>query len=159
MAQDIVLGRELGDEFDQGVAVANKVTVKVDGTSVVKAGDGTLGAAAPTYDNVAKTITFPAVNGGAPQVVDLSEFTTDIHVNGGSFDALTSTLTLSDNDGVTPDITIDLSALVGGSSDGNNILTNGADGKPTLSAATVDALATVQLESVFGTQIASAFPY
>jgi hypothetical protein len=38
--------------------------------------------------------------------------TTDIYVNGGSYDPDTMTLTLVDNNGVTPDITIDLSALI-----------------------------------------------
>lgn len=152
MATDIVLASELGGEFLIGTETPNKITIAVDGTSVTKDAAGVLGAEAPVWDNVSKTITFPAVRGGAAQVIDLSQFTTDIYVNGGSYDAATATLTLSDNDGVTPNVTIDLSTLLGVSTDGGNLLTNGADGKPVFNKAALDAQTAI-CTSVFGTQL------
>lgn len=152
MATDIVLASELGPEFLVGTETANRITVSVDGTSVTKDAAGVLGAEPPTYDNVAKTITFPAVRGGAPQVIDLSEFTTDIFVNGASFNAATSTLTLVDNDTGTADLTIDLSTLLGVSTDGDNLLINGSDGKAYFNKAGLDSQTQI-CTSVFGTDL------
>ena len=36
MAEDIVRGENLGPEFEQGTTVPDKVTIKVDGTSIVR---------------------------------------------------------------------------------------------------------------------------
>lgn len=153
MATDIVLASELNVEFDIGVETANKISMKVDGTSIVKDGvTGSLGAVAPIWNNVTKEITFPATNGGTPTVIDLSQFTTDIYVTGGSWDINTTTLTLSDNDGGTPDITIDLGTLLGVSADANNLLTNGSDNKAFIDAAAIRAIGTQQT-SVFGTDL------
>ena len=153
MANDIVLGSELGDEFDlSGGTVADKVILKVDGTSVVRQADGTITGAPVVLDNVARTVTFPAVNGGAPVVLDLSAFLTDIFVSGGSYDPATSVITLVDNDAATPDITIDLSSLLGVSADAGNILTDGADGKPFFDKAALDAQTEI-CTSVFGTEL------
>lgn len=153
MATDIVLASELNVEFDVGVEAANLISMKVDGTSVVKDGvTGALGAPAPVWNNVTKEITFPAVNGGAPTVIDLSQFTTDIYVTGGTWDIASTTLTLSDNDGTTPDITVDLGTLLGVSADANNLLTNGTDNKSFLDAAAIRAIGTQQT-SVFGTDL------
>lgn len=153
MATDIVLASELGPEFDIGVETANQIRLSVDGTSIVKDGTtGHLGAVAPVWDNVAKTITFPATNGGAQTVIDLSQFTTDIYVTGGTWDIATTTLTLSDNDGTTPDITVDLGTLLGVSADANNLLTAGSDNKAFIDAAAIRAVGTEQT-SVFGTSL------
>jgi len=159
MANDIVLGSELGPEFLLGTETPDKITVSVDGTSVTKSG-GVLAVAPPTFAN--NVITFPASNGAAPTVVDLSQFTTDIHVSGGSFDAATSVLTLTDTDGSTPDIVIDLSTLLGVSTQAGNALTDGPDGKPFLPEAFADDAVTAyatanntDLESLFGTAIAT----
>lgn len=132
MATGIVIQSELGQEFLIGTETANKITIAVDGTSIQKDASGVFGAAPPVWDNVGKTITFPSQNGATAQVIDLSQFVADIYVNGGSFDPATLVLTLTDNDGVTPDITVDLSALLGVSADASNALSNGADGKPFL---------------------------
>lgn len=135
----VVTPTNLGTSFELGSRIANKITIRTDDTSVVQAADGTISAASPVYDNTAKTITFPAVNGAAPVVIDLTQFTTDIFVNGGSFDGSTQILTLTDNDGVTPDVTVDLSSLLGVSTDAGNLLTDGADGKPFFNKAALDA--------------------
>ena len=152
MATDIILFSELGSEFVQDVP-NQKIIANIDGTSIVKDGvSGSLGAASPVWDNVAKTITFPAVNGGAQTVIDLSQFTTDIYVTGGTWDIATTTLTLSDNDGTTPDITVDLGTLLGVSADANNLLTAGSDSKAFIDAAAIRAVGTQQT-SVFGTDL------
>lgn len=153
MANDIVLGSELGLEFDIGVEVSNKISVKVDGTSIVKDGTtGSLAAANPVYDSVAKTITYPAVNGVAGQVIDLSEFVVDVFVDGATFNATTNVLTLTDNSGTTPDVVVDLSNLLGVSSDAGNLLTNGADGKPLFDKAALNSQTQI-CTSVFGTNL------
>ncbi len=153
----IVTPGNLGQEFELGTSVPNKITVKVDGTSVARAADGTLNAPAPVWDNVAKTITFPAVNGAAAQVIDLSQFTTDIYVDGASFDAATNVLTFTDNDGTTADVTVDLSNLLGVSADAGNLLTAGTDGKGLLVAATVEALATETCTDAFNVNLFKSF--
>lgn len=137
----VVTPSNLGNEFQFGTEVPNKITVKVDGTSVVRDTDGTLHGASPTYDNTAKTLTFPVVNGAPPQVINLAEFLTDIHVDGASFNTTTSVLTLTDNDGSSPDVVIDLSAIKGVSTDADNVLINGTDGRAFLSQATIDTAA------------------
>lgn len=159
MANDVVLGSELGPEFEKGTLVANLVTVRVDATSLQRnAGTGALSAVPPVFDNVAKTITFPSQDGAAQQVINLSQFTTDIHLDGGTFDAATAVLTLTDNDGGTPDVVIDLSALMGSSTDAGNLMSDGSDGKPLLVAANITDLATIQNTSLFGTNLGKAFP-
>ncbi|MGL5733251.1 MAG: hypothetical protein ACRCYS_00175, partial [Beijerinckiaceae bacterium] len=54
--------------------------------------------------------------------------TAEIYVNGGSYNPATSILTLTDTSGTTPDVTINLGALLGVSTDAGNVLTNGTDG-------------------------------
>lgn len=159
VATDIVLASELGIEFDIGIAVPSKIIVKTDGTSVQRnAGTGVISAAPASWDNVTKTITFPAQDGAAPQVIDLSAFTTDVRVDGGTFNATSMVLTLTDNDAGTPDVVIDLSALLGVSANAGNLLNDGTDGKALLVAADVTALATITNTSVFGTALGKAFP-
>lgn len=134
----VVTPTNLGPEFQLGSVVPNKITIAVDGTSVKRdATTGQLCAAPPVWDNTLKTITFPAEKGNAPQVIDLSQFTTDVFVNGGAWDAVNQILTLSDNDGGTADITVDLSSLLGVSTDAGNLLTDGTDGKPLLDPASL----------------------
>lgn len=136
----VVTPTNLGLEFAQGTETPNKITIKVDGTSVQKGVNtpGVLSVAPPVLDNVNKTLTFPAQDGNTPVVVDLSQFTTDIFVSGGSFDAGTSVLTLTDNDGTTGDIVVDLSTLLGVSTNAGNLLGNGTDGKPLFTKANLD---------------------
>lgn len=148
---------DLGNEFLLGTTVANKITVKVDGTSVVRATDGTINAAPPVWDNATKTITYPSQNGAAAQVIDLSEFTTDIYVNGATLNATTSILTLTDADAGTPDVVIDLSALLGIAVEATNLLRLGANGKALLEEADITTLATYEGQSAFGTPLFKAF--
>ena len=150
---DPVIGSELSDQFDIGTIEANKVTIKIDGSTITESGAGVLSApsGSMTYDSGTATLTYNNGAGGV-QNIDLSALTTDIFVNGGSFDAVTSVLTLTDNDGGTPDVTVDLSALLGVSTDANNLLSNGTDGKPFFDKAALDAQTTV-LTSLFGTPL------
>jgi len=140
---DILLGSELGAEFDLGNDVANKVSIKVDGTTVTKNGSNELTAAPSvvTWDNATKIIQHTSGSGVVTNI-DLSQFVADIYVNGGAYDPATMVLTLSDNDAGTPDITVDLSALLGPSTDANNSITAGADGKPFFDASTVSGVST-----------------
>lgn len=131
---NIITVPNLGTSFDLGTITPNKIEIKVDNTSIVKGGTGELSAnpSTMTWDNTTKIITHTSGTGVVTNI-DLSDFTTDIYVNGGSFNPATSIITLTDSDGTTPDVTIDLSSLLGVSTDANNALTNGADGKPYLS--------------------------
>lgn len=158
--QNVVAPVNLGPEFELGTTVANKITINVDGVSVKRdVTTGELSSPAPvvTWNNVTKEITHDDGQGNT-QVINLSQFTTDIHVNGGSFNAATSVLTLTDNDGVTPDITIDLSSLLGVSTDAGNILSAGTDGKPYLQLSDISVLATLDLQDAFGVHLCYAFP-
>lgn len=181
MANQIVIASELGNEFLLGTETANKITIAVDNVSITKPGDVlTATPGVLTYDNLTTILTYTS-GSGAVQNIDLSAFTTDIFVDGGSFDAVNSVLTLTDNDAGTPDVTVDLSSLLGVSTDANNALTNGADGKPFLDSSAltvatdagniltdgtdgayldcpaVKACATETCTSVFGTQLFTAF--
>ena len=163
MANDILLGSELGQEFDKGVEVAGKVSIKVDGQTITKSADGTLSAATimPEFDPANHTINFPSAFGGAGLNVDLNQYTTDVQVVGGSFDPATSVLKLVDNDNDDmDDIIVDLSNLLGASDDPENLLLNGADKKPKLTKAIVhseieayNAANGVQHTSLFGTAL------
>ncbi len=136
----ILIASELNSEFDVlGAITPNKVSIKIDNTSITKDVSGVLSApvGSMTYAPLTTTLTYTPGDGTPAQNIDLSGLTTDIFVNGGSFNAATSVLTLTDNDGVTPDVTVDLSALIGISVDAGNVLTNGSDGKPYLSEAAV----------------------
>lgn len=152
---NIVIEGELGNEFEIGTRITSKVTIRTDDTSVVRAPDGTLFSPAPTYDNTTHILQFPDVNGVATPPFDLSSLTTDIFVNGGSLSG--TVLTLVDNDGVTPDLTIDLASLLGPSTDPDNLLGTGGDGKPTITAANLSAATDTTCQSVFGTDLFKAF--
>ena len=156
---DLVTGANLGPEFEIGTNVANQITINTDGTSVIR--DGVTGELSSppgvmTYNAGTSTLTYTDGQGGV-QDVDLSALTTDIFVNGGAYDANTMLLTLTDNDAGTPDVVIDLSTLLGVSTDANNLLVNGADGKPHLDVADLQAaLGTCQ--DVFGVDLFRAVP-
>lgn len=63
-----------------------------------------------SYDAATKVLTYMGENGIA-QTVDLSALATDIFVNAATFNATSGVLTLIDNDGATPNVTVNLSAL------------------------------------------------
>ena len=163
MANDILLGSELGQEFDKGNEVAGKVSIKVDGQTITKSADGTLSAATimPEFDPANHTINFPSAFGGAGLNVDLNQYTTDVQVVGGSFDPATSVLKLVDNDNDDmDDIVVDLSLLLGVSDNADNLLTNGDDSKPFLSKSVVSSEIAAYNEangvthtSLFGTEL------
>jgi len=142
MAQNIILSTELGQEFLIGAETPNLITIAVDGTTITKPGNILQAEQATlTYDNTTTILTYTAP-GQAPMTIDLSALTTDVFVNGGSFNPTTNVLTLVDNDGVSPDIVVDLSALLGVSTDANNILVNGTDGRPYLDTAALGIVST-----------------
>lgn len=151
---DIVTGSNLGPEFAIGTVNANEINVIVDGVSITNGGAAGLSAVAPTfaYSTVTNVLTITPP-GGPAQNIDLTQSAAaDIFVNGGSFNAATSTLTLTDNDGGTPDVTIDLSTLLGVSTDAGNLLGNGADGKPLFTKANLDAQTAI-CQDVFGNDL------
>lgn len=157
--QPIVTVPNLGPEFELGTTVASQITIAVDGQTVVRdAGTGELSSPVTslTYDNTSTTLSFLDEEGNTT-TIDLSSLTTDIFVNGGSFDAATSTLTLTDNDAATPDVTIDLSTLLGVSVDVDNILSNGTDGKAFLSCENIKDDCTSVCQDAFGNDLFFAF--
>lgn len=124
---------DLSNQFN---AVApGPVTLNVDGQTVQASAAGVLSSPVTVlaYSNLTTELTYTDENGNNT-VIDLGALTTDIFVNGGSFNAATSVLTLTDNDAGTPDVTVDLSTLLGVSTDANNVLNNGTDGKPLLTS-------------------------
>lgn len=62
------------------------------------------------YDAATKVLTYTGETGIA-QTVDLSALAVDIFVDGATYDTTTAVLTLTDSDGATPDVVVDLSAL------------------------------------------------
>lgn len=140
----VVTPGNLGPEFELGTTQASKITVKVDGQGVVRdAVTGELSSPAGSLSYTPGTGILIYDNGqGGTQNIDLSAFLTDIYVNGASFDAGTNIITFTDTDAGTPDVTVDLSALLGVSTDASNSLTNGADGKPFFDASTISGVST-----------------
>jgi hypothetical protein len=164
MAIPVVTPSDLGNEFDLGLIEANKIHVKLDNATLVRdAGTGVLSSpnAVLSYNPVTKVLDFTN-QAGTVTSLDLSTLAADVFVNGGSFNATTMVLTLTDNSGTTPDVTINLGALLGISTDAGNVLTNGADGKPHLSSGVVAtvaaAAATEQITNAFGVNRFKAFP-
>lgn len=150
---DPVIGSELGVEFDIGTLVPNKVSIKIDDSTITKNGSDQLVATLSTMTYNAGTATLTFTDGaGTATNIDLSALTTDIFVNGGSFDAATSVLTLTDNDGGTADVTVDLSSLLGVAAEATNLLGTGANGKALFTKADLDGQTTI-LTSLFGTQL------
>ena len=134
---NLVTGPNLNpDDFNLGTDIANRVTVNVDGSTIVRAAGG---FNSPdqllSYSNATQELTLSRNDGSPPIVLDLSALAADIFVDGASFDGTTGVLTLTDNDAGTPDVTINLAALLGVSTDAGNLLANGSDGKPLFTAA------------------------
>ena len=168
---DIVTGANLGPEFELGTNVADAITINVDGVTILRdpvTGELSSPAAAQavsaiSYDAATTTLTHDPGDGSTPVDIDLSALTTDIFVDGATFDAATSILTLTDNDGATPNVTIDLSTLLGVSTDTDNLLSNGADGKPNLqpqalcNAIEAHCYDLCPVNDVFGNQIAEVW--
>lgn len=136
--EQIVTVPNLGGEFEIGTNVANKITIKVDGTTVLR--DGITGELSSpsvaeslttiTYDNITNALVYTAEDGNLT-TLDLSGLTTDVFVTGASL--ASGMLTLTDPDAGTPDVVVDLNDLLQVSSAGGNILTNHAsDDKPFL---------------------------
>lgn len=108
---NVVVSGNLGPEFEIGTGpVADKITIKVDGSTIIR--DGATGE-------------LSAVTGG-----------TDSYIDAASYASGTLTLGYSD---AKADITADLSALDGVSGDAGNLLGVGGDGKPTLTSTAVCA--------------------
>ena len=152
----------------------NGVTATQDLLSAIQAGET---VTALSYNATTTELSYTDEDGNV-SVIDLSALTTDIYVSGGSFDAGTSVLTLVDNDGVTPDITIDLSSFVvsvvnnndgtydvmqngvsvgqidtkdGVSTDAGNLLSIGTDGLPYENASTIrTAILDIEVQDAFG---------
>ena len=148
----VVTPTNLGPEFEIGTTTPSKITVKVDGSSVIRdATTGSLSAAPIVFNNTTKSIEQPDVNGVPVPDIDLSQFLADIFVSGATLVA--GILTLTDNDAGTPNVIVDLNALKGVSTDAANALVNGTDGKPFFNPAT---LATCV--DAFGVDLFRAFP-
>ena len=130
---NIVTAANLAPTFEIGTRTPNLITIRTDDVGVTQDAAGVISSppGVLTYDATTSMLEYDNGQGGT-QTIDLSALTTDIMVDGGSFDAASSVLTLTDNSGTTPDVTIDLSSLLGVSTDANNALSNGADGKPFL---------------------------
>ena len=65
-----------------------------------------------TYDPVTTTLSF-VDEAGNTTTVNLAALTSDIFVNGAAFDPASLVLTLTDNGGATPDVTVNLASLLG----------------------------------------------
>ena len=72
-----------------------------------------------SYNATTKILTY-ADELGMMNSIDLSALAQDTYVDGGSFNATSGILTLTDNSGTTPDVIVDLSALKATLVDNNN---------------------------------------
>lgn len=228
MTVNTVTVPNLGNDFDIGVMEANKIHVKIDGTTLVRSTAGVvsvnptaltttnaLSNAGPggtpanltstvngvvstldltpliqagetnttlTYAPATKTLTYTNED-ATVATIDLSALAADIFVTGGSYDPATMVLTLSDNDGVTPNITINLADLKKVTTQATNSITFTGTGEASsplqanlvldpitgnllvvsatgakVDPAAVLALATVDVQDAFGTHLFYAFP-
>ena len=157
----------------------NGVADSLDLTPAVKAAE-TL--TTWSYDPASHIVAYTGEDGVA-KTSDLSSLTTDIYIDGFSWDPAALTLTLTDTDGDTPDVVVNLSELkkvatadsatiafsgTGEASDpltasikastatSGNLLTTAADGLA-VDPADVRALATVDVQDAFGNHLVYAF--
>ena len=224
MTVNTVTVPNLGNDFDIGVMEANKIHVKIDGTTLVRSAAGVVSVnptaltttnalsnpsaanLTSTVNGVASTLDLtPLIQAGetnttltyAPATktltytnedatvatIDLSALAADIFVTGGSYDPATMVLTLSDNDGVTPNITINLADLKKVTTQATNSIAFTGTGEASsplqanlvldpitgnllvvsatgakVDPAAVLALATVDVQDAFGTHLFYAFP-
>jgi len=112
MVQVITPGN-LGNEFDLGVIEANKIHVNFDGTSIVRnVGTGVVSAVTPATTNTLAAVA-PNLTSTVNGVVATVDLTTLIQatetLTSISYNALTKTLTYTDEDGVVQNL--DLSTL------------------------------------------------
>lgn len=128
----VVTPSDLGTTIKAGGIIAGKYDVNIDDTtlkqtagvlrvntdttalgksalleSMVKAFETTTSL---TYSSTTKVLSYTNEDGVVVDI-DLSALAVDIFVNGATYNASTMTLTLTDNSGTSPDITIDLSEL------------------------------------------------
>ncbi len=132
------------------------------------------------YDAGTTTLTYTDEAGNAT-AVDLSALSTDIYVDGATFDPVALTLTFTDNDGATPNVVVDLSTLRSAltnngdgtwthndgsgttviirsvSADAGNLLTAGSDGGAFFDASGVRVLADVEVQDAFGVTLYYGF--
>jgi len=134
------------------------------------------------YAPATKTLTYVDED-GVTATIDLSALALDIFVNGGTFNAATMVLTLTDNNATTPDIVVDLSDLkkvvtansatvkFTGTGEASSPLTASVALDPALTnlvtatasgllvdSSAVTALATVDVQDSFGNHLFYAFP-
>lgn len=127
------------------------------------------------YNSTTKVISYTNED-GTIVTIDLSSLAVDVFVNGATYDAATMVLTLSDNSGTTPNITINLSELKKVATSGSNSVTwtgTGETASPLVASIKLDpslnnlitvsaagvmvdktallGLATVELKNAFGT--------
>ena len=91
---DIVVGSELGPEFEIGTTVPNFITVRVDGVTVLRnptTGELSTPLSAFGFDNTTGILTFTN-EAGNDTPVDLSAFFTDVFVTGGNYNPVNMTL-------------------------------------------------------------------
>ncbi|MCB0098500.1 MAG: hypothetical protein KDE46_22360 [Caldilineaceae bacterium] len=107
----VVTPQNLGNEFDLGVIEANKIHIKVDGTTIVRNGDGSVTALGQvtSLSLAGAQLTFTDETGSATVIdlapaVDVAETVTTL-----AYDAASTTLTFTDEDG--HPTTVDLGAL------------------------------------------------
>lgn len=146
MALNVIVKSNLGNDFALDT-VNKKVHVNVDADTLLRdSATGILSAKGKvtnlTWDNVTKVITYVNEN-NVNQTIDLSQFTTDINVSGGTFDPVTTVLTLTQDDGG-PDIDIDLAALARSSTIDSSTVAfdgDGSSGDPLTATVKVSATA------------------
>lgn len=129
--QVLTLGN-VGQTFKPAHIEAGKFDVNIDKDTLLAALDGTLSVntqvgpgesaalkaliqaqetnTSMTYDALTKTITFTNED-GQESTIDLSSLAVDVFVDGASYDAATMVLTLTDNSGTTPNVTVNLADL------------------------------------------------
>lgn len=203
MATQIVLLNNLGKTLKPAHTTPGKIDVQLDQTTLKVDANGIISVNTATgagesaalkaliraqetattmaYNAVTKVLTYTNEK-AVVATIDLSALALDVYVNGGSYNASTMALTLTDSSGTTPDIVINLAELkqVAKSSSNTvtitgtgetltpliaevkidpiaNVITQSAAGIK-VSAASVAALATVDVQDAFGVSIFTAFP-
>lgn len=118
----------------------NGATSTLDLTPLIQAGETNTTL---TYAPLTKTLTYTNED-GIPFVIDLSALAADIFVNAASYDPATMVLTLQDNEGTTPDITInlaDLKQVITANANGLTWSGTGEASNPLIASLTLDPIA------------------
>lgn len=134
----------------------NTTALATLGAEIVSAVDSSIGtawkksAASASFNTGTRDLTI-TMSDASTVVVNIPGASADIYVDGGSYDVNTMTLTLTDNDGGTPDVTVDFSGLTVTLTDNGDGTWDFGDGRGATAIGTVDARPSADADNLIAT--------